>query len=320
MKRTFATLFFGISLIILSGCCSINKQAAQKLAEQGAATSTEIANSYGAAKQQLVTYVEGEYLLSGLKDGYSKPGTNMLDSIKRVQTELTLRKQMLEDLGTLYAAFAALCAYDAATETEKAAGELAAAGKSYADTVFPGTSIPDAAGQMFAKGTGQLAGQAQNRRIRNANRQICSNLEGIVFLLQQQKEQEALTSIREEISRNRLKVAKALWNENLGLADNILDGQVSSYGLTLNRDAAKAAPANPKLKHAIEQVLESRHNSEMEASGEAYAAAIAALKKLKEEHKKLEKGEPVSLTSLKTDLTVIQEYVDLVTALRKEHK
>ena len=66
-------------------------------------------------------------------------------------------------------------------------------------------------------------------------------------------------------------------------------------------------------------MLASRHNSEMEAAGDAYAAAVQALKKLTEEHKKLEKGESVSLASLRTDLATIQEYVDLVTKLRKEH-
>jgi len=320
MKQTFHVLFILIITMMLAGCCTINKQAAQKLADEGGVASTDIAKSYGITKQQLVTYVEGEYLLSALKEGYSKPSTEMLNSIKKVQTELALRQQMLEDLAALYSAFGALCSYDAVAETEKATGQLAAAGKTYAEAVFPGTTIPDAAGQIFAKGAGQISGQAQSCHIRDASRRIRANLDGIVFLLKKQNEQEALVAIREEVSRNRLKVATNLWNENVGLADDILKGLVSAYGLNLNQDVAKNAGANPRLKNAILQVLQVRHDSEMEAASDAYSAAIKALNKLNEEHKKLEKGEDVSLASLDSDLVTIRAYIDLVTTLKKELK
>ena len=315
-SNSVLSVVLGCGLLAWTGCSSINKEAAGKLADQGAAVANTIGQSYQATSQDLGRYVEGEFLLSGLKPGYSPPSDAMLNNIATVDQELRLRQEMLSGLSEVYTAFGALCTYDAQGETEKALGNTMQAGNNLA-TALGGGAISDSAGKLFAKAGGAIVGQIQTKRIKDASAKIRSALEGIVFLLQKSHEQEAVVATREEIARGKLKVATTFWTTDLACANGILDTQIQAYGLTPNPSACVHASQNPTLSNGVVEVLKWRQQQEQASQLSAYRATIQALKTLIGKHKKIEEGEPVSLATIQANLATIQQYVELITAVKK---
>jgi hypothetical protein len=303
-------------LLFSAGCGSVNKDAASKLADQGALVAKTIGQSYQSTDQDIARYVEGEFLLSGLKPGYSPPSDAMLKSIDTVEEELRLRQQMLAGLGDVYTSFGALCTYDAKGEIEKSLGNTVQAGNSLA-ALLGGGAISDSAGKLFAMAGGDVAGQVQFARIKDASAKIRSLLQGIVFLLQKTNEQAVVVAVREEITRGKLKVAREFWTGDFALADGILDEQIQAYGLTPNASALSYASQNPGLRDGVSAVLAWRQKQEEDSQVAAYNAAIQSLRTLINEHAKIEAGEPVNLVAIQSYMATVQQYVDLITAVKK---
>lgn len=314
---TAPSVVLACGLLAWTGCSSINKQAAGKLADQGAAVANTIGQSYQATSHDLARYVESEFLLSGLKPGYSPPSDEMLKSIGMVDQELRLRQQMLSGLSQVYTSFGALRTYDAQGETEKALGDTIQAGNSLA-TALGGGAISDSAGKLFAKAGGAIVGEIQTKRIKDASAKIRSLLEGMVFLLQKANEEAAIVAVREEITRGKLKVATTLWTSDLACADGILNTEIQAYGLTPNPSACVHASQSPGLSNGVVKVLQWRQKQEEASQLAAYTATIQALRTLIGEHAKIEAGEPVSLGTIQANLAIIQQYVELITAAKKE--
>jgi hypothetical protein len=304
------------TLLFAAGCCSVNKEAASRLANQGASVANTLGQSYQSTGQNITRYVEGEYLLSGLKPGYSPPSEDMLKSIGTIREELRLRQQMLAGLGDVYASFGALCTYDAKGEVEKSLGNTIQAGSNLAG-LLGGGSISDSAGQLFAKAGGEITGQVQCKRIKDASVKIRSLLQGIVLLLQKTNEQAGIVATREEITRGKLKVAMAFWNSDFALANGILDEQIQNFGLTPNESALTHASQNPGLRDGVGAVLQWQQKQEEASQTAAYNAGIQALRMLINEHAKIEAGESVNLGTIQGCLATVQQYVELITSVKK---
>ena len=309
-----AYLTFGS--LLLTGCAGVNKSAASKLAVQGAQVATTSAQSYQSTSQTLVQYVEGEYLLSGLSDGYSPPSQNMLNSISTIQKELQLRQQMLNSLSSLYVSFGALCDYDAQGEVEKSVNSTVQAGNSLSE-LLGGGQLSASAGKLFADASGAVVGQIQSHRIKNASAKIRSVLQGVVLILQHTNEQAAVVSMRKTISEGKLKVANKLWEGDFASAGSIIDQHIQVFGLTPIESAVSGASKNPGMKKGIEAVLKWRQQEEDDSQAAAYQATIQALQSLISQHKQIEAGEPVNLESIQAQLTTIQQYVNLIIDIRK---
>jgi hypothetical protein len=303
-------------LLVLTGCCTVNKEAAAKLANEGASAAHAIAETYRADSQSLSVYVEGEYLLSALNPGYSPPGDAVLHAIEAVQSELQSRQRMLNSLGDVYVSFGSLCACDAKSDVENSLGAAVQAGNDLS-TKLGGGAISDSAGKLFAAAGGEIAGQAQCGRIKSASEKIGALLHGVVFLLQKTNEQASVVALRQEITRGKLKVAQALWTNDLALANGILDQQVQAYGLTPNHSALARASQSPGLRAGVSEILRWRQKQEQSFQTAAYGATIQALRGLINEHVNIEKGDPVSLGAVQDYLATVQKYVDLITAVEK---
>ena len=307
---------FASGLLLVAGCTSLNKIAASKLATQGAQVATTSGQSYQSTDQALVQFVEGEYLLSGLSEGYSPPTSNMLNSISVIRKELQLRQQMLSGLSSLYVSFGALCDYDAQGEVEKSIGSTVQAGNSLSG-LLGGGEISDSAGKLFANTGGAVVGRIQSQRINNASAKIRSALQGIVLLLQQSNEQAALVSMRKSISEGKLRLVNKLWEDEFASASGIIDQHIQVFGLTPNESAVSAAAKNPGIKKGIEELLKWRQKQEEDSQAAAYDATIQALRSLVNEHSKIEAGEAVSLDAIQGYMATIQQYVNLITDIKK---
>ncbi len=321
MKKTkifilIQTSALACALLFSAGCAGVNKEAAGKLATQGASVAQTIGQSYQVTDQDLARYVEGEYLLSGIKDGYSPPSDDMLKSIRIIDQELLLRQQMLSGLVDVYVSFGALCSYDAKGVVEQSLGNTIQAGNNLS-TLLGGGEISASAGKLFTKAGGEIVGQIQSSRIKDASVKIRSALEGVIYLLQKTNEQAAVVAMREEISRGKLKIAQTFWTDDLALADGIFDDQVRSYGLTPNPSALAHALQNPGFRKGVSAILGWRQKQEEASQIAAYNGAIRSLKILIQEHVKIEAGEPVDLIAVQSHLAEVQRYIDQTRAASK---
>jgi len=314
--RTGPALVTAALTLLWSGCGTVNRQAAGKLALQGAATATTASQTYQSTGQSLTSYVEGEYLLSALKPGYSPPSGPMLANIKLVQAELGARQQLFQAIASLYTSFGNLCSYDAKGQVEQSLGAGVQAVNGLSKAVGGG-AISDSAGKLAAAAGGEIVGQVQSARIKDASAKIRAVLSAAVFVLQKASEHQAIVAAREEITRGKLKVARSLWDTDLALATDILSVQVQAYGLTPNDSAIAHASANPNLKQGVNEILQWRQAREQSAQEAAYNATIRSLQALSDEHVKIEKGESVNLLAIQGYLAEMTSYADLITAARK---
>lgn len=272
-----------------------------------------IANSYQLTSERLDIYLEGEYLLSAVKDGYSPPGEAMRYQIEIVRKELSLRKKMFEELAKVYEFFASLALYDAGGEMENALKGLTASINDYSELAKMNAVSLHPDNDLVAGGGAYIVGNYQKIVVKNASEIIRKYLQTIKSLLEKQSERTAIIAAEREIARNRLKVAKTLWNEEIGLATEILDRQVSSYGLVLNRQLTAvqiSKSLTPEMKKAVEAILELRHERELILRAEAYNASVNALQSLINAHRRFEKGEDFSLLTLRSFLRKVREYTD----------
>jgi hypothetical protein len=302
-------------VFMVSACATINQGSASKLADQGALVAKTVGQSYQSAGDDLARYVEAEYLLSGIKPGYSPPSDEMLKYIDTIEKELHLRQQMFAGLNDVYVSFGALCTYDAKGEVEKSMGNTMQAANNLATML--GGAVSASVGKLFSAVAGDVVGQVQSERIKNASAKIRSLLEGIVFLLEKQNEQAALVGMRDEIAKDKLKVAKYFWENDFALADGILDEEIQSYGLTPKAPALNDASKNPYLLKGVNAVLEWRYKKEVDSQVAAYNATIQSLRTLINEHSKIEAGEPVNLEAIQGYMSTVQQYVNLITAIKK---
>lgn len=316
---TFSTIRSACSIVAVlaaAGCCSVNKDAAGKLASEGASVANTVSQSYQTTLNSLSQYIEGEYLLSALRPGASPPDADMLRSIQIAQNELQARQDLFRQLGGLYASFGNLCSYDAKGEVEKSLASSIQSVNSFSQ-VLGGGSISDSTGKLVAAAGGEIVGQMQCARIKDASQKIRAVLSASVFLLQKAQEKDTIIAVRSEISRGKLKVAEALWTNDMGLATGILSAQVEAYGLVPNDQALAHASANAGLREGVNRILKWRQTQEQSAEVAAYDASIHSLQSLLDEHTKIEKGAPVNLATIQGYLSAIQRYADLLSAVEK---
>ncbi len=313
---TIQTTSLACALLFSAGCASVNKEAAGKLAGQGASVAKTIGQSYQTTDQDLARFVEGAFLLSGIKPENSPPSDEMLKYISVIDQELRQRQQILSGLVDVYVSFGALCSYDAKGEVEKSLGNTIQAGNNLA-SLLGGGGISDSAGKLFAKAGGAIVGQIQSARIKDASGKIRSALQGVIFLLQKTNEQAGIIATREEITRGKLKLARNFWTNDFALADGILGDQIRSYGLTPSTAALAHASQNPGLRDGVNAVLQWRQKLEADSEVTAYNGAIRSLQTLIQEHVKIEAGEPVNLAAIQGYLTDVQQYVDIANSVKK---
>ncbi len=307
--------------VLFAGCASLQKS--QQLARQGIEVATTIGASYQLSKEELETYVEGEYLLSGFDPmKYPPPTENMLRNINIVKDELQLRKNMFDELASVYASFEALSAYPAGENMQAALGSLTGSIdnylKFYKKQNDNDAAIPDSAAKLIKMVGGAVAGIEQKSSVRKASAMISARLKAIKKLLKKQSELVALEGIREEIEDGKMDVLINLWQTGVCSATPILEKFASAYGLALDTQKAVYTAADERIKKPIEEVLKYRHRQQKELINSSYGESLNALDALIEAHHKLEAGEDVSLVTVKAFMEKMSGYVNAIRGLKNE--
>lgn len=118
-SRRTPSLTLVLFMLLSLGCASVSRESAAKLA-------ADISSSPATTGKRWDRYLEGQHILAALQPvKYSAPPQSIRAEVKRIQQQIRQRKRMFDELLKTYTAFAALAAYDAATEVDNAVKDLA---------------------------------------------------------------------------------------------------------------------------------------------------------------------------------------------------
>lgn len=319
--RVFTSILPLFLIFLISGCSTINLERAKELAISGSNTSFEISKSYNKRDSDLELYLEGEYILSALKKGYSIPNKSLLTSVDEVTTEMNAREEIFNALLEVYETFAELATYENSQKIESSINDLTSAVNQYSTLTKNKIYFTKPQEDLAAIIGSQLFKSYHKLKVKKASELIRLRLTAIKSLLEKQSEKKSLNIVEFEIDRNRLKLAIALWNEGLGLPTQIIANHIESYGLQVNQQKTitqiKLATKG-KMQIAITNVLRFRYNRQLKTKKAAYNATILAIQALITAHKQFEHGEDFSLESLKNFLKTINKYADLANKMKTE--
>lgn len=309
-KQRILILFLFIVLFAGISCSTVSLQRAQLLGEQGIEASTTISESYKISAEQVDLYEEGECILAALKEGYTSPSEQTKKYLKVIKEELFRRSDMFDKLSEAYVSFLALSVFNNKEEMEQSLENLSLSIDKYNETIgreYFNTGYV----KLFEESVKLFSIEKQKNLIKKTSQLMRNNLESIKTLLEQQKESDSLIAMREEIENNRLKVARTLWKEEIGLPTEIFREHVTHYGLVLNKKKSYPKYLSPETKKAVEEVLTIRHEKKVKSLRESYKASIKAIQSLITAHKSLEEGEGLSLGSINAFLEAIHRYMDV---------
>ncbi len=312
-----------LTVVLLSACSSVNLRIAQDLAEQGSSASVDISESYSKRADDLEIYLEGEYILSGLKKDYSVPGQTTLSKVDSLKKEMLERKELFANFAKVYDSFAELAVYEESENIETSLKSLTSAVNDYSK-LTKGKGYFSKAEEDIAAITGKhLFSYYHKLKVKKASELIRNRLEAAKQLLAKQSEKTAIIAMEQEIDRNRLKVAIALWNNGLGMPTAIIAEHIETYGLQVNeketlRQIDRATTGN--MKTAIVNVMKFRHNRELRSRKDAYEATINALQNLITAHREFENGDSLSFDSLNKLLKTVNQYTKLITEKKMENR
>ncbi len=301
--------------LCLTGCASLNLDEAADLAGEGTLVSGEIGEVYSARLESLETYLEGEYLLSGLKENYSPPSSETVEKVDAVISELILRKEMFAKLSETYMSFADLAAFSDSSGLESSIRELSRAIDDYSSMTGNSPVLTRPEKDIASELGGEIFQAGHRYAVRSAGRMIRKRLESVLALLERQSEKAATLALDKEIERGRLKTALALWESKLGLPDEILEAHISAYGLKVNRKETIRnidRMTDSRMQKAISKIMEFRHTREVRRRLEAYDASLKALRTLISAHRALEEGERFSVDNIRRLVSRMSLYSGLL--------
>lgn len=319
--QTKKIIFLLCCTVLVSGCSSINLRIAQELADNGSSSTLDISESYSKRSDELEIYLEGEYILAGLKEDYSVPGKIVLAKVDSVKKEMLQRKELFSNFAKVYQAFAELALFEDSENVETSLRGLTSAVNDYSK-LSKGKVYFSKTDEDIAAITGRKLFDAyHDYKVKKASKMIRERLIAAKELLAKQSEKSAVISMEHEIDRNRLKVAMSLWNNGLGLPTKIIEEHIETYGLQVNKKETLRQidkSTNGNMKKAIENVMRFRHERKLRARKDSYNASINALQLLINAHIQLEKGESISFENLKKVISTVNEYTKLVTVRKEE--
>jgi len=291
-----AGLLLGIAF--LSGCASISEQNAVKLATSGKSASSSALSTIFATDSEYESAMEAEVFFHSYV-GVGKP-SGLLDDWQQVKTELDARKAVFSRLTTVYAAFGDLASSTAPEEIKSAIDGFDKALNNYSALVTTARPlVPDSTGAVVGNIASRLLTVRKARLIRESSVIIRQQLERLLVLLDNKLVQEEMTSFKENLRGSRLSASRLLMKNDLLDPSPMLNDLAADSGFKAVSDARSIIMKSVPLKRGVDGVMAFRiqnRNAGLEQRG--YTSTREALRALIDEHKKLEKGEPVTIDEL----------------------
>jgi hypothetical protein len=318
-------LFFLLAITAAGGC--IDKGAAALLAQQGKDAAAAGSGSFKSLSGGLEDALGQRFIQMGIRG--TDPADEKLASVERqIQEQITeaqgmlaARRKMLEELGTLYTTFGELAALDANTETSTAAGNLGKAINGYAVATKQAVPIDDSEMALIQQLAGAAAEWYQGRKIKRNSEAIRTLAGHVVTVLE--NEERAYSVYASLTSETSAQLASDLFAAGIGRPHPILRKVVEAHGLAYDEAGVNALfDGKLKPKDMDVTIAAVRRGISRYITGQSQVASarrmavtqgtISALKKLQEEHEKLEQGKPVDIATLSATIDRLKTFIELL--------
>jgi len=306
------------ALMLLAACATVPRGPALTLGEAGeAVTSTSQASLTGlsddialiAARQMvrtaIIKCVPGN-CVPGKVTAQVEAGA--LDA-QKLSDALMLRARALGKLHGAYAAFAEEARYDAPGDLQGAVQSLftatnAAATAATAAGFFPAVPALAIAGPIVSGIAGQSAAKAQSARLKAGSVAIKAANARIADIMA--AEQVRYAEIAEDVNNNLDNIVATLFENDM--ADPL--PSIAAFEAPLGlKPPAKLPP--DKARAAALTIANYRNWMAQKTAGDVYAANVAALAALREEHDNFEAGAPLQMSDVEHSLTVLAGWVSI---------
>jgi hypothetical protein len=329
-QRRFLSVMCMLVPLSLIGC-GISRDSGKALGQAGQLAATTI-DSQAKAAGRVVEMLPEIHSVDGVLKCRHHAAANRNQCIAKARKEAdeyraayrTIREvtnkraAAAELLAKAYGSFVALSAYDAAGETETAiktafaslndlavaAGALPGAGPVLPPIVATFSSTASGVG-------GVIAGLRQSRLMLDASRDLHNATDLLIRALMAEGRVEVWTDLLIALNREKTTLIATASSSGMLLPSSVLKPLFQEVAPGLELVATPAAGDMYILREAAASSVIQRARVENERIAESYAAAITALEKLSDEHKKLEADQSL-------DIAGILAWVDRLQSLLKK--
>ena len=301
----FAAIALSILLIInLAGCTtSTTLTNGASLAKAGQTAAAQM--------QQNVT-LSGDSILQlkkavAFNDGYNNMVGNtnsqvFLANIQSIQGKLTQYGNWLQSLSSSYSALGDLAGYDASGNFDSSITSLAGDTTNFANGIGKPIAIPaDVTSGVKAIG-GILIGAEQAGEVKRASRSIECILTNVITMLEDPNTKQQMVAIHEDVTGQIDQAAEVLIYNGIGSYSPLLNELGAPLGITATSNSDEIVKTNKQMLAGLMNVEIESVNQQISAQESNYDQSLSALKALVTLHESLQKGSPITLTTI-TNIT-----------------
>ncbi|WP_020483058.1 hypothetical protein [Methylomonas sp. MK1] len=302
-KLSNETFKNGVSLVLvlfLTGCSSISLDAAKSLSVTGKNVATQTQENIFVSDNEYLRARDSEALMHGVSGTVGLESyNNILALFSNIHQELLTRTVVFEKLSDVYDSFGDLAGLEASKETQAALGNLGGAINEYAKAVNSKPPISSDTTAVISEIGGLIAEEIQKAKIKEASKQIRSNLEEFLQLLETPLVREQMNGFKQFLASDRKTAIITLWNAGLYDPTPLLNDIGADVGLTAQKDASKLLASSPVLTGAMGEIIDKRLTHKSELIERSYDVSLSSIRNLIAEHKKLEEGQELDLARLR---------------------
>lgn len=298
MFYKLASALFATS-ILLSACATVptaTLQNAASLAKAGEAASLQMETSLTISQKSLDLYRKAV----AFNDGFnSAPASIQLErKMASIQRRLTQYRSLVQNLFLAYSAMDSLAEYGGASGFDSAITGFSASVSRFSEAVGKPVHLSAGLQQGIQEGGNLLVGSVQVKKLVTVSRAIDGSLKQVIAILSDPTVRAAIVPISAEMQGMVAQAAVTLYSKGVYSYGPILNQFGAPFGLRATAEADHTVRASKRLQAGLFAVVRETVNSQVAASEQTYDLELGALRALVVQHKKFEKGEPISLQNL----------------------
>ena len=335
--NTIRAIAVSTTIMLLSGCATVDLGSTGKLAESGIAGSSKSRTLFTQIKTDINRYQEGEYFLDGLllgadsdinlgdlgRDQISTACTGnagrgaALESyldvcLIAIQNLIDARVSVMDKLSNAYTNLSALASYNATSESQGALASLIGSTNNLAELV-DGSQIDSVDSDFLNTVLGRYTAYRQSEAIVASSKQIKRVLKEVIKLLE--KEQSIYKDIKQIILSSSSIVTERLWRKGFLVPHKMI--QDLSNGAQLDYDpdrydaVVKSMSESEKddFDAAVLNVLKLQAARKVDREKASVFRTIALMKLLVNSHTELENSKSISVVQLSQAIDELTVYL-----------
>ncbi len=301
-----SAVVLGLAAIALGACSgSATLGEGTSLAQAGQAAATQMQQNITLSQATVTSFKRA----LAFNDGYyGAPDASKakMAAIAGLQKALVPYGKMLGSLASAYQAMGSLASYDATGGFNSSIDSLSKDAASLGQALNKPFSIPaDVSGGVKAVGGFILTG-VQAGDVKDASRKIEAILEKVTDALGASRLRSDLVATQQLVQDDLSLAAANLLSQGALSYSPVLDSLGAPLGLKSGTGSDAVVKGNANVKNGLKSVAGEMIQEQYDAVAKSYDTCLAALNALKDQHKKLEAGEPVNIDTIIGALAQLQ--------------